>query len=45
MLWNSEVKENSATLGFEGTLWQVADKMRRHMYPSEYKHVALGRSS
>jgi type I restriction enzyme M protein len=33
---------NGATLGFEQTLWQAADKMRGHMDPSEYKHVALG---
>ena len=30
------------TLGFEEKLWQAADKMRGHMDPSEYKHVALG---
>lgn len=35
-------KTNNATLGFEETLWQAADKMRGHMDPSEYKHVALG---
>jgi type I restriction enzyme M protein len=35
-------KNNGATLGFEETLWQAADKMRGHMDPSEYKHVALG---
>ncbi len=34
--------KNGATLGFEQTLWQAADKMRGHMDPSEYKHVALG---
>jgi len=33
---------NGATLGFEETLWQAADKMRGHMDPSEYKHVVLG---
>jgi type I restriction enzyme M protein len=33
---------NGATLGFEQTLWQAADKMRGYMDPSEYKHVALG---
>jgi len=32
----------SPALGFEETLWQTADKMRGHMDPSEYKHVALG---
>jgi type I restriction enzyme M protein len=35
-------KPNGATLGFEETLRQAADKMRGHMDPSEYKHVALG---
>ena len=35
-------KKSGATLGFEETLWQAADKMRGHMDPSEYKHVALG---
>ena len=33
---------NGATLGFEEKLWQAADKMRGHMDPAEYKHVALG---
>src|SRR5258706_8137931 len=31
-----------ATLGFEEKLWAAADKMRGHMDPAEYKHVALG---
>jgi len=35
-------KGNGANLGFEEKLWQAADKMRGHMDPSEYKHVALG---
>lgn len=36
-------KNNSgANLGFEEKLWQAADKMRGHMDPGEYKHVALG---
>ena len=29
-------------LGFEQKLWAAADKMRGHMDPAEYKHVALG---
>ena len=29
-------------LGFEEKLWAAADKMRGHMDPGEYKHVALG---
>jgi type I restriction enzyme M protein len=39
-----KVKKNSngANLGFEEKLWQMADKMRGHMDPSEYKHVVLG---
>jgi type I restriction enzyme M protein len=35
-------KANGATLGFEEKLWAAADKMRGHMDPAEYKHVALG---
>jgi type I restriction enzyme M protein len=33
---------NGATVGFEETLWAAADKMRGHLDPAEYKHVALG---
>ena len=33
---------NGANLGFEEKLWHAADKMRGHMDPAEYKHVALG---
>ncbi|MFM9890728.1 MAG: type I restriction-modification system subunit M [Rickettsiales bacterium] len=32
----------SSTVGFEQQLWATADKMRGHMDPAEYKHVALG---
>ena len=35
-------QSNGANLGFEEKLWIVADKMRGHMDPAEYKHVALG---
>ena len=35
-------KNNGATLGFEASLFQAADKMRGSMDASEYKHVALG---
>jgi type I restriction enzyme M protein len=35
-------ENNSANLGFESELWQMADKMRGHMDASEYKHVVLG---
>ncbi len=33
---------NGASLGFENKLWEMADKLRGHMDPGEYKHVALG---
>jgi type I restriction enzyme M protein len=33
---------HGAKLGFEQTLWQVADKLRGHMDAAEYKHVVLG---
>jgi type I restriction enzyme M protein len=33
---------NGANLGFEEKLWAAADRMRGHMDPAEYKHVALG---
>lgn len=33
---------NISTLGFEQQLWLAADKMRGHMDPAEYKHIALG---
>ncbi len=33
---------NGGNLGFENKLWEMADKMRGHMDPGEYKHVALG---
>lgn len=35
-------KTSGANIGFEQQLWAAADKMRGHMDPSEYKHVALG---
>ena len=35
-------KQSTANLGFEAKLWTAADKLRGHMDPSEYKHVALG---
>ncbi len=34
--------KNTADVGFEEKLWQMADKMRNNMSPSEYKHVVLG---
>ena len=33
---------NGASLGFEATLWAMADKQRGHMDAAEYKHVVLG---
>src|ERR1700690_195002 len=39
---NKAGKGNGANLGFEEKLWAAADKMRGHMDPAEYKHVALG---
>jgi len=33
---------NGANVGFEEKLWAAADKMRGHLDPAEYKHVALG---
>jgi type I restriction enzyme M protein len=38
----SKLSENGANLGIEEKLWAAADKMRGHMDPAEYKHVALG---
>lgn len=35
-------KASGATLGFEATLWQAADKLRNNMDAAEYKHVVLG---
>ncbi len=35
-------KTNGATVGFESTLWQAADKLRNNMDAAEYKHVVLG---
>ena len=42
MASKSPKKQNGATVGFEETLWAAADKMRGHLDPAEYKHVALG---
>jgi len=33
---------NGASLGFEQTLWQAADKLRGNMDAADYKHVVLG---
>ena len=33
---------NGANLGFEGEMFLAADKLRKNLEPSDYKHVALG---
>ena len=33
---------NGATLGFETQLFLAADKLRKNLEPSDYKHVVLG---
>ncbi len=39
---DTESNENGATLGFEATLYQAADKLRNNLDAAEYKHVVLG---
>jgi len=34
--------DNSATVGYEAQLWQMADALRGSMDAAEYKHVCLG---
>ena len=38
----SKPNGNGATLGFEATLYQAADKLRNNLDAAEYKHVVLG---
>lgn len=38
----SIMSNTTVSLGFEQKLWAAADKMRGHMDPGAYKHVALG---
>ena len=38
----SKVNGNGANLGFEAQLFLAADKLRKNLEPSDYKHVALG---
>ena len=38
----AKVNGNSANLGFEAQLFLAADKLRKNLEPSDYKHVALG---
>jgi len=33
---------NSANVGYEAELWQMADALRGSMDAAEYKHVVLG---
>ena len=39
---DTKSNKNGATLGFEATLWQTADKLRNNLDAAEYKHVVLG---
>jgi type I restriction enzyme M protein len=34
--------DNGANLGFEAQLFLAADKLRKNLEPSDYKHVCLG---
>src|SRR5215813_5122147 len=36
------VNGSGANLGFEAQLFLAADKLRKNLEPSDYKHVALG---
>ena len=38
----SKANGNSANLGFEARLFLAADKLRKNLEPSDYKHVVLG---
>src|SRR5579859_3967153 len=35
-------KNGGANLGFEAKMFLAADKLRKNLEPSDYKHVALG---
>jgi len=39
---NTNKASNSATVGYESQLWQMADALRGSMDAAEYKHVVLG---
>jgi type I restriction enzyme M protein len=39
---NARFDTNSATVGYEAQLWQMADALRGSMDAAEYKHVVLG---
>lgn len=38
----NEKNVNGANLGFEAQMFLAADKLRKNLEPSDYKHVALG---
>src|SRR3954447_16949175 len=38
----SKANSNGANVGFEAQLFLAADKLRKNLEPSDYKHVALG---
>src|SRR5271169_6973250 len=38
----SKSSSNAANVGFEAQLFLAADKLRKNLEPSDYKHVALG---
>jgi type I restriction enzyme M protein len=38
----AKLNGNSANLGFEDQLFLAADKLRKNLEPSDYKHVCLG---
>lgn len=38
----AKAQGNGANLGFEAKLFLAADKLRKNLEPSDYKHVALG---
>jgi type I restriction enzyme M protein len=42
MTTKTKTPKNSATIGFEATLWAAADKLRNNMDAAEYKHIVLG---
>ena len=39
---NRKNNGNGANLGFEAQLFLAADKLRKNLEPSDYKHVVLG---
>jgi type I restriction enzyme M protein len=41
-LSQAKKKTNGASLGFEADLFLTADKLRKNLEPSDYKHVVLG---